>query len=163
MPNYCFNSLRIVGAPAEIGEFLKYNLSFQHFVPCAENQRSEYWGTKWEAIDFRVVSLDETACNVEFRTAWAPPIPFLTRLNALYPACWFKLVFEIELGWGSGLWIHHYSKNKRPVCRMIEWKEPFPLENGTFHVPSDDDSDDCEMGEAIHPLPKSPSQSLGSP
>jgi hypothetical protein len=152
MPNYCFNSLRIVGAAEEITEFLKHNLSFQHFVPCEVDQRNLYWGTKWGAIDLRVVHRDDTTCNLEFRTAWGPPIPFLTKLNALYPACWFKLVFEIELGWGSGLWIHYYTpKDKRPVERLLEWKEPYMTPCG-LHV-SDDES---EEGAAIHPSPASP-------
>ncbi len=147
MPNYCFNSLRIVGPAEEIAEFLKHDLSFQHFVPCPVEKRNMCWGTKWEAIDFQIIAQEETMCQLKFLTAWGPPIRFLAQLNALYPACWFKLLFEVEGGWGSGLWIHYYHPtSKKSVERLLEWKEPFMGSEGL--VLSEDESE----GEAVHPV-----------
>ncbi len=150
MPNYCFNSLRIIGPAEDIAVFLRHSLCFQQFVPCPVEQRNQVWGTKWDAFDFQVVYQEDTVCDLQFRTAWGPPIPFLTKLNALYPACWFKLLFEVELGWGSGLWIHYYTPtHKKPVEHLLEWKEPCVNPHGDL-ILSEDESED---GMAVHPSP----------
>ena len=139
MPNYCFNSLRIIGPAEDIKAFVEHGLDFQHFVPCNEDDCSAQWGTKWGPIDFVVKYADEFDCKLEFRTAWAPPIPFLEKLNAQHPSCWFKLEYEVELGWGSGIWIHSLCpKTGTPICRVFTWEEPpnYPLDDGTFLLPT---------------------------
>lgn len=149
MPNWCFNTLRIVGPSENIKDVLAHELSFQHYVPCAEDIEERYaeWGTKWEAKDFNVEYEGEFDCKVTFLTAWAPPFPFLEKLNALMPECWFKLGWEIELGLGSGIWIHSLTpKWRKPVKHVFQWEEPpcYPMENGKFLLPKGDESDDDE-------------------
>jgi hypothetical protein len=139
MPNYCFNSLRIIGPAEDIKTFVEQRLDFQHFVPCGPDECSSKWGTKWGPIDFEVEYVNEFDCKVIFRTAWGPPIPFLKALNLQHPSCWFKLEYEVELGWGSGIWIHSLCPNTQtPICQTFEWKEPpnYPMENGAFLLPT---------------------------
>ena len=153
MPNWCYNTLRIVGPSDNIKDVLANELSFQQYVPCAETIEARYeaWGTKWEASDFQVEHEGEFDCKVQFRTAWGPPIPFLEKLNERMPECWFKLEWEVELGWGSGMWIHSLTpKRRKPVVRVFQWEEPpnYPTSKGKFLLPrgdeSESDSDESE-------------------
>jgi hypothetical protein len=163
MPNWCYNSLRIIGPSENIKDVIKNELSFQQYVPCAMDieSQSEEWGTKWGPSDFRVKHEGEFDCNVSFMTAWGPPIPFLEKLNEKMPECWFKLEWEVELGWGSGMWIHSLTpKRRQPVVKVFQWEEPpcYPMANGKFLLPCGDDSEDekeeeKEEEEPVIPIP----------
>jgi hypothetical protein len=143
MPNWCWNQLRIIGPTENIKDILEHNLSFQHYVPCESDcdTQSEAWGTKWEHQDYRVLDQGEFDMKVEFRTAWAPPISFLEKLNRQFPQCWFKLEFEESMGIGSGIWIHSLTKKGNPVERVFQWQEPpcYPMSDGTFLLPDEDE------------------------
>ena len=142
MPNSCWNTLRLVGPVEVIKEVLEHNLSFQHFVPCESDcdAQTAAWGTKWEAGDVNVLYSDENQCKLEFRTAWAPPIRFLEAFLARFPTCWVKLTWEIELGWGSGIWIHYRNRHGEPITSVFQWEEAvgYPLKNGRFVWDSDE-------------------------
>ncbi len=47
---------------------------------CCEN-----WGTKWNAGDVKIVEKDEGAAVISFETAWAPPLPVIDKLAAMFP------------------------------------------------------------------------------
>jgi hypothetical protein len=87
MPNWCWNQLRVIGPAENIADMLEHNLDFQHYVPCDPDcdAQSEAWGTKWTHQDYQVLYKGEFDMKVEFRTAWAPPIAFLEKLNARLP------------------------------------------------------------------------------
>ena len=151
MPNWCWNVLRVIGPAEDIKDMLEHKLDFRHYVPCAVecDAQSHAWGTKWEHQDYSVLHEGEFDMKVEFRTAWAPPIAFLEKLNARFPQCWFKLEFEESMGIGSGIWIHSLTKKGDPVERVFQWQEPpcYPMSDGTFLLPDYDEPEECTEAE----------------
>jgi hypothetical protein len=156
MPNWCWNQLRVIGPAENIADMLEHNLDFQHYVPCEPDcdAQSEAWGTKWGHQDYRVLYSGEFDMKVEFRTAWAPPIAFLEKLNARFPQCWFKLEFNEHMGIGSGIWIHSVARDGTPSERVFQWQEPpcYPLKDGTFWLPEDAEPTEEEMGQMAEAL-----------
>lgn len=66
------------------------------------NWRMEHWGTKWELYDFNDVALEPGTCDIQFSSAWNPPIPIIKALSEQYPDLQFGLVY-CELGnWFAG-------------------------------------------------------------
>ncbi len=155
MPNICFNRLRIVGRAEEIREIAEHKLSFQHFVPLdplisdtdtlresiTERQQClELWGVKWEPESVDITLQDENEIRLEFITPWNPPFAFLRNLLKRLPSCWIKLMWEVELGWGSGIWIRYNSaKSNEPCESEFCWQEPlaFPDKNGNIITPDE--------------------------
>jgi hypothetical protein len=112
MPNWCKNSLQIIGRQNEIDQCLeslkveKSAFDFNTVIPrpekyagrgnesgatiwndwltwCARN-----WGTKWNAHDPEVDSITGELC---FYTAHAPPTPVLLALSKKFPRLSFDL------------------------------------------------------------------------
>jgi len=54
------------------------------------------WGTKWDASSTSVEQLDETNFNVQFHTAWSPPIDWFEKIIPMYPQLEFDLIFDEE-------------------------------------------------------------------
>ena len=54
------------------------------------------WGTKWDASSTSVQQLDETNFNVQFHTAWSPPIDWFEKIIPMYPQLEFDLIFDEE-------------------------------------------------------------------
>jgi hypothetical protein len=54
------------------------------------------WGTKWDAKSTSVEQLDETNFNVQFHTAWSPPIDWFEKIIPMYPQLEFDLIFDEE-------------------------------------------------------------------
>lgn len=52
----------------------------------------ESWGTKWDAMDFETIGLDENAITYKFYTARSPPDIWISKVALLFP----KLLFELE-------------------------------------------------------------------
>jgi hypothetical protein len=149
MPNYCWNRLRVIGPSENIKDVLEHKLDFQHYAPVPSDDQDAYeeaWGTKCGPMDYEVLRQEEFELKVQFRTAWAPPLAFLQKLNRHFPACWFKLEFEVECGWGSGIWIHSLTKRRNSITRVFQWQEPpcYPMEDGSFLLPEDSDEEPTE-------------------
>jgi hypothetical protein len=58
------------------------------------DQRMEKWGTKWVGYDLNFGDTD-----IEFFTAWSPPIPIIKKLAELHKDFIFRLEYY-ESGWG---------------------------------------------------------------
>ena len=102
MPNYCTNSIHIVGPTAELEAFLAripryedcddvgYDL-LASFVPPADEDYSncdKLWGTTREVMEVRIASAvrGSTAVAVlEFLSAWAPPVLAFEAIARQFP------------------------------------------------------------------------------
>lgn len=58
--------------------------------------RIDNWGTKWDASSTYVQQLDDTNFNVQFNTAWSPPIDWFEKVIPMYPQLEFDLIFDEE-------------------------------------------------------------------
>ena len=54
------------------------------------------WGTKWDASSTSVQQLDDQNFNVQFHTAWSPPIDWFEKIIPMYPQLEFDLIFDEE-------------------------------------------------------------------
>jgi hypothetical protein len=54
------------------------------------------WGTKWDASSTCVEQLDDQNYNVQFHTAWSPPIDWFEKVIPMYPQLEFDLIFDEE-------------------------------------------------------------------
>jgi hypothetical protein len=138
MPNYCFNTLTLIGHQEDLAQIKEHELSFKHFVPAEEDvdKQREAWGTKWEAWDVEVKHEDENLLVLKYITAWCPAFTFLKKLNELFPKLWIKNEWNVcELG-AAGVWMH-YKKEGKDVCKSYEWEEPAPYlsEDGEIVLP----------------------------
>jgi len=43
------------------------------------------WGTKWDAYDVEVLREDECSLDIQFTTAWSPPVPLYEKLSEMFP------------------------------------------------------------------------------
>jgi len=115
MPNWCNNDLFIQGDKQSISKLKEellitrddeLELTFNNVVPMPKGYedtgewyewRYDNWGTKWDACDSYVSSNEDDEINIQFNTAWEPPIPFLYALANKYPDVYISCHF-IEAG-----------------------------------------------------------------
>jgi hypothetical protein len=99
MPNYCENTLTVTNLTNEQAKEITKAISegnlLEHFVPCPEDKTCvEYWGTKWDILNYNESSqCSDTATSVEetFDTAWSPPLLGLQRISKLFPEAEFSI------------------------------------------------------------------------
>ena len=93
MPNWCENTITIVGSKEMLDDFEEHKLNFNHYVPRPVEEENnwyewncENWGTKWEVEpnDVNIINRDDEKIELEFQTAWCPPIAFLKKLCLMY-------------------------------------------------------------------------------
>ena len=91
MPNHCYNRLTITSdnhglliqmrdaALMEDGQLLEFLCPFTEEIDyqydydwCVKN-----WGTKWDIFDVEAVSLIDDTLELNFCTAWSPPVEAL--------------------------------------------------------------------------------------
>ena len=109
MPNWCENKLVVRGEEIDMAKFKKTmdiaNL-LHSFVPVPKDQEDNWyqwcidnWGTKWDVVDC-IMKLGSKTCPTSdtmrfgFLTAWAPPIPWLEKVGAIFPNLWLKLDYD---------------------------------------------------------------------
>lgn len=121
--------MSVIGHQEDIDIFATHQLSFQHFVPRPAEAEAdwytwnvEHWGTKWEAWDYEENYHEENILDVEFVTAWAPPVAFFEALLLKYPRCWLKCTFHEE-GGIAGVWIG-WVKAGTVKSKYMFWNEP---------------------------------------
>jgi hypothetical protein len=120
MPNWCQNSLYIRGPKGEIQRFLDgvktkdSGFDFNTSAPFpekfrrgkAEEQADEWclrnWGTKWRIDDTSLTILEivklrgdnEFEVELEFETAWSPPIPVILEASRRFTELEFDLRYS---------------------------------------------------------------------
>ena len=127
MPNWCSNTLRVIGPSDEVKRFKEQaigygpwskvekqeqnTLNFHSLVPIPpETLEAGYddagfhwerqnWGCKWGACDATVADEWDGHLVYAFQTAWTPPVAFLEKLAPQWPRLTFVLDYE-EIGMG---------------------------------------------------------------
>ena len=112
MTSYCSNLLIVKGdSKKELELFYKANyqhkhqvLSFENLVPIIHNKKygevltqsdcGEFWGTKWEAMDFETTALGQDSLIYKFYTAQTPPTTWLHKVAKIYPSMLFELEYS---------------------------------------------------------------------
>lgn len=125
MPNWCSNTLRVIGPDDDARRFKEQAvgfgpwskveeqqqniLNFHSLVPIpAEILSAGYndagydwervnWGCKWGACDSTLADEWDGHLAYSFYTAWAPPVAFLEKLAPQWPTLTFLLDYE-EMG-----------------------------------------------------------------
>lgn len=142
MPNYCENKVTVIGCKEDLDEIDDVNFSFQNLCPRPEEQEENWynwnninWGTKWDCWDYELKMKEENILVGSFRTAWCPPIAFLTSLLGKFPKAWIKCEFYTE-DQMAGVWIG-YMKDGSLVEKGSTWLEPMPVldSNGEIYIP----------------------------
>jgi len=119
MPNYCNNTLILVGSNELLNKFWIENrlinkeeheyLSFNKSVPIPEDCDDCYhwnidnWGTKWDTCECTLNEIDSIHDNLDkeitsityyFDTAWGPPLAWLEKVASIYKNISFKLEYS---------------------------------------------------------------------
>jgi hypothetical protein len=96
----------------------------------------DVWSTRSSGPLDLEMKLEEDDCTLtaRFMTAWSPPFLFLERLLVLYPSLWIHLNWDVEGGWGTGIWIH-YMKHGSPFTKQLDWREAYVGQDGNLHNP----------------------------
>jgi hypothetical protein len=105
MPNHCCNSLIMSEdiLPIILQNYVRRDergqeiFDFERIEPIGDvsdwcEQRIKKWGTKWVGYD---LSIGET--DIDFLTAWSPPVPIIKKLAELHKDTVFKLEYY-EIG-----------------------------------------------------------------
>ncbi len=116
MPNWCENTLTIVGEEKELVSFYelglkesKWSLKPYHPYPndtwdydwCCDN-----WGTKWDC-DSPIAESSSKKIIINFLSAWAPPVKWLEKVQADYQHLIFKLSYcESSMGFTGVAYTH---------------------------------------------------------
>jgi hypothetical protein len=100
MPNHCINTLVMseTTLPVILAKYIRKDeqgeliFDFEKIAPVGDvpdwlDRRVEQWGTKWIGYS---VSIGES--NIEFLTAWSPPVPIIRKLAELHK----DLVFTLD-------------------------------------------------------------------
>jgi hypothetical protein len=108
MPNWCHNSMEIVGPVDEITRFKQVclvvhrgepALDFGAIVPVPDNPKFPvsrdwaiaHWGTDRDACYFQVIRDEPNSYECVFDTAWSPPVPVWRKLGEMFPTLEFSL------------------------------------------------------------------------
>ncbi len=108
MPNWCDNDLTIGGSLADVTKVVELLagiddgeptlVDFNKVLPIPEGEDYDArWGTKWNAChvcdawDWQSEDEDYAMVEINFSTAWSPPIPVIDKLIELFPDCKFEL------------------------------------------------------------------------
>ena len=128
MPNYCWNTIYIVGHKEDLDLFEREQLCFSYFKAtplCSDPTlwQEEHWGTKWDHWDTFIKRLGDNDIEFRFTTAWNPPLAFLRSLLVQYQRCWIRLRYYTE-GDTEGIWIAYYKDGLCEKC--MDWFLPPP-------------------------------------
>lgn len=119
IPNFCDNTLRVVGEPAEVKKFVeacknpnygkknktadsdgKFRKNYREWLifegnfPCPQGKRDTKWGTKWGDCDTNLADQGKNGAKFRFTTAWSPGSEGLRQISALYPELAFMNAYE---------------------------------------------------------------------
>ncbi len=137
MPNYAFSTLKLIGPLPILKDLEVHKLEFSHYVPLpAGTEGRDVWSTRSSGpLDLEMkLDEDEQFLTARFMTAWSPPFLFLERLLVLFPSLWIHLNWDVEGGWGTGVWIH-YMKYGSPFTKQLDWREAYVGQDGSLYNP----------------------------
>jgi len=101
MPNHCFNNLTMSEdtMPIILQNYIRQDergqeiFDFERIEPVGDvtdwyEQRMKKWGTKWVGYELSIGESD-----MDFVTAWSPPIPIIKKLAELHKDTAFRLEY----------------------------------------------------------------------
>ena len=113
MPNWCGNTLEVMGPEATLDEFVRGTtvggdgkcLSFELLVPEPKEEKEDSfargwridsgWGTKWNLPEDDCDFAREPGVAVwSFMTAWSPPLLWAERVAVMFPELTFRLGYD---------------------------------------------------------------------
>lgn len=148
MPNWCYNDIELKGAPKMLDKLLRQikntnadedsAFDFDKVIPipkgvdwyewCISN-----WGTKWNASDVSFNGQDELddewesgEVQMQFSTAWSPPIPVMQELSKQNPKVKITHKFTEEGNSFYGTYI--YRKGEIEVVSQGDFNSETPCE-----------------------------------
>ena len=132
MPNECYNNLTIGAEPEIIQMLVDCEFSFNKLrphpnTPTPENYdeywykwNCENWGTKWDQTEYNIISRGKKGINIEFITAWVPPLELLKFLIIKYKI-WVKCEWREEGGL-AGIFVGQHN-GKDSIFREFVWDD----------------------------------------
>ena len=114
MPNWVTNELVVTGDMAQLKDFKskfftkvdgKKHPTFSVIVPMPIEEKDNWydwncnnWGTKWDATHYQKNQVSAEIVDIQFDTAWSPPIEFFNTCADIYDKLRFKCYFIDEMG-----------------------------------------------------------------
>jgi hypothetical protein len=89
MPNWCSNTIEIIGDHESLEYIKSTNFDFSILRPIPEQTTDwyayclEHWGTKWSPDVFQC-EIEDQMLKINCRSAWSPPIALLQHLSEKY-------------------------------------------------------------------------------
>ena len=132
MPNDCYNNVTIGAEPEIIKMFIDCEFSFKKLRPLpdtpAPEDYKEYWykwccenwGTKWDHSEYNLVHRGKKGLNIEFVTAWWPPLELFKFLIDKYKI-WIKCEWREEGGL-AGVFIGKHT-GEDSVIKEFVWED----------------------------------------
>lgn len=175
MPNHITNKLTISGQSNLIEEIIgsdidtdqdDYQLDFKRTVPYPPEADSENgfdwynwhcnnWGTKWNANETSIISINENSAEIIFQTAWSPPRQWFERTIELYPSLDFRLSWYDEdypnsgiLNKSNGVYTNKYFGYEDEAKQFMkeEWPDVYQMYENDRAI----DDLETELNEYIH-------------
>ena len=132
MPNWCQNYVDIYHKDrSKLDEIVQTSQNeedfFKHFLPCPEGEvESDIWGTKWDVqIDEDDIFFeeDDKILNINFESAWSPPIPFFRYLESIgydIKSYFYEPGFDILGSYINGVETY-YNQSEDNIPEDIQW------------------------------------------
>jgi hypothetical protein len=114
MPNWVTNELVVTGDTAQLKDFKskfftkvdgKKHPTFSVIVSMPIEEKDNWydwncnnWGTKWEPTHYEKNQVTAEIVDIQFDTAWSPPIEFFNTCADIYDKLRFKCYFIDEMG-----------------------------------------------------------------
>lgn len=137
MPNWVTNNVKIISTEDVIDQIEEHKLSFNHFVPRPSIEEENWyqwnidnWGTKWDLGegDVSIDRSDEETLDLDFSTAWSPPIKFLENLAKLFDKIYIECNYMDESMGFKGFLIITKCNNELKV-QEYTWTPPSTSES----------------------------------
>lgn len=107
MPNFCQNTLDVIGDPVMVQEFHRrftmygcdvVPFSFHGFVQPPRTLAGciDAWGTKWDVCFGSVIGEGEDYKVYYFETAWSPPVPVVHAMQREFPELIISMTYREE-------------------------------------------------------------------
>ena len=134
MPNDCYNTVTIGAEPEVIQMLIDCEFKFENLRPHSAISPTDgkdfnenwyewschNWGTKWDRSEYNLLMSGRKGLQIEFVTAWCPPIELLKYLIKTHNI-WVKCEW-CEEGGLAGIFIGEYDGEK-VLEREFTWED----------------------------------------
>jgi hypothetical protein len=120
MPNDCYNNVTIGASEDVINMLVENEFLFEKLRPLTayDNESCiDFWSTKWERSDYKLIEKGITGLKINFTTAWNPPFKLFEYLIETHNA-WIKCLWDEE-GGESGVFVG----KKGEESLIVSWED----------------------------------------